>query len=245
MRSMKLSHRAQSIIRVCRTILIVEAIFFVGYQYWALYEQNQSLEKKSAGLEVSLNATEQTLAYLHQQNVGLLSGLTAAQVQNQQLGQQVTGLSGAVGELTGTVGTIQKLSKLDPELLKKYSRVYFLSENYIPSKLTQIDSSYLFDPTKDEYIQAQVWPFLQRMINAASHDGVTLEIASAYRSFDEQKDVKTGYQVSYGSGANQFSADQGYSEHQLGTACDLTTPNVEALSLKFETSPAYKWLAAN
>ncbi len=45
--------------------------------------------------------------------------------------------------------------------------------------------------------------------------------------------------------SNQFSADQGYSEHQLGTTLDFTTPIVGALLTGFETTPAYKWLVDN
>ena len=49
----------------------------------------------------------------------------------------------------------------------------------------------------------------------------------------------------YGSGANQFSAEQGYSEHQLGTTVDLTTSEVGELSVKLDATPAYQWLTAN
>jgi D-alanyl-D-alanine carboxypeptidase len=52
--------------------------------------------------------------------------------------------------------------------------------------------------------------------------------------------------VTYGSGANQFSADQGYSEHQLGTTVDLTTEGVKIpLTTNFEDTPSYKWLSEN
>ena len=49
----------------------------------------------------------------------------------------------------------------------------------------------------------------------------------------------------YGSGANKFSADQGYSEHQLGTTVDFTTPDIGAGFSKFETTAAYTWLTDN
>ena len=48
-------------------------------------------------------------------------------------------------------------------------------------------------------------------------DGVDLLIISGFRSFNEQSNLKDNYKVVYGTGANKFSADQGYSEHQLGT----------------------------
>ena len=242
---MELSPRTQSIIHICGTVLLIEGVLFAGYRYWALFEEHRALKAKSRGLEISLYATEQALFYLHRKNTGLTEGLVAAEHKNQQLGQQVTGLSGAVGELSSTVGTLQKLNALDPELLNKYSKVYFLSENYIPPKLAGIDPAYLAETTTDEYLQPPALPFLHRMLSAARADDVTIQVVSAYRSFDEQKALKSGYQVVYGSGANQFSADQGYSEHQLGTTCDFTTPGAGGLSLKLESTPAYKWLTAH
>jgi D-alanyl-D-alanine carboxypeptidase len=72
-----------------------------------------------------------------------------------------------------------------------------------------------------------------------------IQIISAYRSFGEQAVLKTNYIVSYGSGANKFSADQGFSEHQLGTAVDLTTPKLGLSFTKFDASTAYQWLNDN
>ena len=70
-------------------------------------------------------------------------------------------------------------------------------------------------------------------------------MASAFRSFDTQASLKSGYKITYGSGANKFSADQGYSEHQLGTSVDFTTPDVGGNFSKFQTDPAYQWLQNN
>lgn len=50
----------------------------------------------------------------------------------------------------------------------------------------------------------------------------------------------------YGTGANAFSADQGYSEHQLGTAVDLTVANQDpVLDIKFDSTAAFAWLTNN
>ena len=45
--------------------------------------------------------------------------------------------------------------------------------------------------------------------------------------------------------ANQFSADQGYSEHQLGTAVDLITTGTDGVLAGFDKKPAYAWMTAN
>ncbi|MDO8589969.1 MAG: M15 family metallopeptidase [bacterium] len=148
--------------------------------------------------------------------------------------------------LGNTVGTLEKLATTDEELLKKYSKVYFLSENYRPAKLSAIDHKYLFNKD-DAYIHTQVLPYLETMVEIARGRDIDLLIASAFRSFDTQASLKSEYKIVYGAGtANQFSADQGYSEHQLGTAVDFTTTSVGGTSSsKFQTDPAYKWLLDN
>jgi D-alanyl-D-alanine carboxypeptidase len=83
------------------------------------------------------------------------------------------------------------------------------------------------------------------MLAAAKRDGIDLTIVSAYRSFETQAELKGAYLQSYGSGANTFSADQGYSEHQLGTAVDFSTPDLGGTLGGFGDSEAYTWLKAN
>ena len=93
-----------------------------------------------------------------------------------------------------------------------------------------------------EHIHAEVEPFLEDMLENAEDDGIDIRVLSAFRSYDEQKQLKGAYEVTYGSGANTFSADQGYSEHQLGTTVDLTTPEIGAGLTGFENTEAYEWL---
>ena len=154
-------------------------------------------------------------------------------------------LQDQVRGITGTVGTLKKLSKTDKELLQKYSKVYFLNENYIPSKLVQINTEYLYDKNMDKWIHKSVWSFLKNMLNDAKNSGMDILVASAYRSFDTQVQLKNRYTTSYGSGANKFSADQGYSEHQLGTTIDFTTLKTKSRLSSFEDTDTYKWLTDN
>ena len=52
--------------------------------------------------------------------------------------------------------------------------------------------------------------------------------------------------MTYGAGtANSFSADQGYSEHQLGTALDLITTGTGGQLEGFDNTGAYQWLQNN
>ncbi len=153
--------------------------------------------------------------------------------------------SGQISEIVGTVGKLDKLSKTDKELLQKYSKVYFLNENYVPESLAPIPSEFIYEGEKEMQIHTKVLPFLLDLLRAARNNGMDLKIISAYRSFGEQSVLKGAYTVSYGSGANTFSADQGYSEHQLGTTIDFTTTSVGSSFSGFSKTKEYEWLIQN
>ena len=164
--------------------------------------------------------------------------------QIEQQKEAVSDLNSHLSSLTENVNQIVKLENLDKELLKKYSKVYFLNENYVPQSLTKIDSKYV-DNTKDQYILTNVWPFLSALLSQAQKDGIDLKIRWGYRSFFEQYQLKSADVMTFGSGANKFTADQGYSEHQLGTTVDFTTSEFNGTNSKFNKTKAYQWLLNN
>jgi LAS superfamily LD-carboxypeptidase LdcB len=147
-----------------------------------------------------------------------------------------------INDLAGTVGVLDKLSKTDEELLQKYSRTYFLNENFIPMKLSLVSEKYLMNEADETYFHGDALPHLEDMLDAAKRAGHDIKVVSAFRSFDEQREVKTGHTIVYGSGANAFSADQGYSEHQLGTTVDIVDTTTRTLTTNFATTEAYAWL---
>ena len=228
-------------------ILLLIGIFgYSGYRYWELNVINSSLKTRIAGNELLLSITDKTLYLVEKEKSDLTEALTNEQSKNKSFEGQISGLSGMVGQLSGTVGVLKKLSQTDPELLKKYSKVYFLSEHYVPSKLGVVPDEYVYKKGALEQIHADVLPFFKNMMESAKQDGVSLEVVSAYRSFGDQQSVKTGYKVTYGAGtANQFSADQGYSEHQLGTTLDFTSNEIKTVLTGFSKTKAYKWLEEN
>lgn len=149
-----------------------------------------------------------------------------------------------VENLYGKVDTLEKLTRIDPELLKKYSKVYFLNENYAPSSLIEIEKEYQSDKNRFMQIHSDVWPHLQAMIDESKKEDLTILVASSYRSYGTQEILKTNYKITYGTtSANRFSADQGYSEHQLGTTVDLTKTGT--LGASFDQTNEYKWLQNN
>jgi D-alanyl-D-alanine carboxypeptidase len=201
-------------------------------------------------LSEKLGATEQTLATrtgeyatlfskLHAQNDTLTATLNSERIENGSLSQENSQISDKVSVLT-------KLTTIDPELLKKYSKVYFLNENYVPAKLSNINPAYVVDTSKTLQFESDALPHLESLLKDANAAGVPLRLASAYRSFGTQSALKASYSFVYGKGtANQFSADQGYSEHQLGTAVDFTTPTIKGAYPAFETDPSFPWLQQN
>lgn len=160
---------------------------------------------------------------------------------------KVGGVEQVVGSISGTVSTLEKLAKVDPELLQKYSKVYFLNENFSPARVAEVDQQFVYSNSEKEYFMAEALPYLHLMLAAAKAQSIELYVKSGYRSFSEQQAVKSQYVVTYGAGtANAFSADQGYSEHQLGTTIDLITPGLGGrLVQAFDQTSAYHWLKEN
>lgn len=164
----------------------------------------------------------------------------------QYVEQKVGYFRDQVGTVSSTVSTLEKLSKTDPQLLAKYSKVFFLNENYAPARLSEVKDPYKYSTTKAVSVLSDILPFLQHMIDDARNSGVNIFVSSGYRSFQEQKNLKTDYKMVFGAGtANQFSADQGYSEHQLGTAVDFTTPDLKGDLDGFDKTNGYSWLLQN
>lgn len=218
-------------------------VTFGGYQYIKLSRElsytKQSFANQSEELQNAITTLQSKVASTTSENQNLNDLLIILKAHNGDYQNELNAVQ-------QKVAILQKKDEIDPELLQKYSKVYFLNENYIPSQLSLIDSSFLQRSTKPEQIHSQIKPFLENMIRDARSAGVDISVLSAYRSFGTQAQLKSQYTVTYGAGtANKFSADQGYSEHQLGSALDFTTKNGGEILQGFDKTPAYSWLLAN
>jgi D-alanyl-D-alanine carboxypeptidase len=228
-------------------IIVVGAIFFVrasgekSFFKSAFENKETELAQKEQDLlscKASLNEIEQAYALSEENGSELLKQLMEERDRNDDFEDQLD-------DITGTVGKLDKLSKIDPQLLQKYSQIYFLNEHYAPSKFEEIEQRYVVSPDEKEYAHYKIEPFLDDLLDDAKRDRMDLLVLSAFRSYDEQKQLKGSYTVTYGSGANAFSADQGYSEHQLGTTVDFTNSIIGASLTGFETTEEYQWLLKN
>ena len=212
--------------------LIAASSGYLTSQYIISKEENVSLSK-------TYKEKVEELAKSRKENASL-----AAQLESERASAR--SLENQVGDLSNAVDVWQKYAKTDKQLLAKYSKVYFLNENYIPESLTTIDGSYLFEKNKVVQFHTKAYTHLKNLLDSAKDSGLNLLIASAYRSFGTQSALKSTYKRTFGTtAANSFSADQGYSEHQLGTAVDLTTPSTGGALTGFEKTKEYDWLKSN
>lgn len=220
----------------------IAALLVVGaFVYLFLQLRSANLALLATKQELSTN-----LAEVDKKTVDLSDSLYVAEQNIEAIQSRVGGFEETVGSISGTVGTLEKLSKTDPELLQKYSKVFFLNEHYAPPRLAEIEKVYTYDEKRPEKIHASVRGHLEDLLEDAKDDDVELYVKSAYRSFEEQSALKSAYSVTYGAGtANQFSADQGYSEHQLGTTVDFITKGLGGSLTGFEKTPGYAWLQKN
>lgn len=195
--------------------------------------QNQSNEQK-----IALAQASSTIEDIKDNLNDLADDYADEQNRNEAFEDQIR-------DLSGTLGDLDKLAKIDKELLQKYSKVYFLNENYAPPKIEKINDRYVLSGKKDQFFDERALDYLEDMFRAARRDDIDLKVVSAYRSFDEQSSLKGQFTQVYGTGANAFSADQGYSEHQLGTTLDITVDSVGGTYTSFANTEAYAWLLDN
>lgn len=235
--------------KIIRQIIIVIGLLAIcAALYLAVQINRLSIKLKATESELAsttvtsksdIQQLEEKLARANQEKTNLTNVLNDAQRKTVSLENDKLANEKEISDLT-------KLTTLDPELLKKYSKVYFLSENYVPTGLRGVNTEYLIDTTKVTQVLSRVYPFLVNMLEDAHRDNVPILILSAYRSFETQKSLKQIYVQTFGAGtANQFSAEQGYSEHQLGTALDFTTPKIKGAELEFQNSSSFNWLRDN
>jgi D-alanyl-D-alanine carboxypeptidase len=96
-------------------------------------------------------------------------------------------------------------------------------------------------------LAASAFAAWQSMQAGARQAGIELQIVSAYRSAEYQKNLLQK-KLDRGETLEQIlrvNAAPGYSEHHSGCALDITTPGYEPLEETFDNSPAFAWLCAH
>lgn len=219
-------------IAVVLVLCVLGIVKYIDYRFNALAIQIENSNSVIAQSEETLNGKIKDLGEV------FFSTLSEEQQKNEDIKKEL-------GNITDTVDELEKLSATDKELLKKYSKVYFLNEHYVPLSLSEIPEEWRSKTATSFQIHSEALPYLEDLMEEAEDEGLDPRVQSAYRSFAKQTELKSSYTVTYGSGANRFSADQGYSEHQLGTTMDFTTTNTNGTLVGFNNTPEYKWFLDN
>lgn len=123
-----------------------------------------------------------------------------------------------------------------------------LPTSYIPPDLVIPNLPIRPNATSDEkHIRQTIVDPLTQLFEAASKDGHSLMIGSAYRSAATQTDLFNSYVASAGyDEANMYSAHPGHSEHQTGLAVDISTTSQQCyLDECFIGTSDGQWLADN
>ena len=119
-----------------------------------------------------------------------------------------------------------------------------LPAGYVPPDLVPLGASYLA-PGFGGSLRAEAKAAVERMLSDAYAQGHDIYVRSAYRSYAEQERTFAYWVSVLGEAeARRVSAEPGHSEHQLGTAADLTSADVGYdLTEAFGDTPSGRWLA--
>ena len=130
---------------------------------------------------------------------------------------------------------IEKVNDYKYILVNKQNK---LNSDFVPVNLVEVTKCslgnfYLEEETAKAYVE---------MCLDSINEGLNISITSAYRSYDEQKELYNNYLKLYGkSYVDKYVAVPGHSEHQTGLAIDLESLECDI----FKNSKEYLWIKEN
>jgi len=110
-----------------------------------------------------------------------------------------------------------------------------------PDELVSIGEDVFAREQRLSPVAASAW---QAMQQAAAEAGVELQLVSAFRGYEYQKQL-FDRKLARGQCIEeilQVNAAPGFSEHHSGRAVDVTTPGVEPLTEAFADTDCFAWL---
>jgi zinc D-Ala-D-Ala carboxypeptidase len=138
--------------------------------------------------------------------------------------------------------TVAGLSRANAdEVYRVVTKTQALPTTYAPKDVVRASSNGIPAYAQID-IRKIIVPDAREMANAASAEGIRLQVISGYRSYAVQQQVFAMWTRKDGSPeeANRYSALPGHSQHQLGTALDLNS-----FGETFSTTPVGRWLWSN
>jgi LAS superfamily LD-carboxypeptidase LdcB len=137
--------------------------------------------------------------------------------------------------------------QVEPELLTIVSPEVGLPREYEPTDMAIV-------PLEQKNIYVRPIPLrrvahqaLLDLLDGMNQAGLSVWVASGFRSFGEQQLAYEKWAALYPDRAPDISAVPGHSEHQLGTSVDFSTPYMDDLysdlfHVNFSTTPEGQWL---
>lgn len=131
------------------------------------------------------------------------------------------------------------------DILAPVDKQHRLDAGCEPGDLVPLPARFL--AADGQQLRAEAAAAMVELLEAALADGHELFVLSAYRSYDVQQQVFQWHVDTYGrEEAERVSARPGHSEHQLGTAADVTSRVVGLELVKaFGNTPEGRWVAGN
>ncbi|MCR5795459.1 MAG: M15 family metallopeptidase [Solobacterium sp.] len=117
----------------------------------------------------------------------------------------------------------------------------YLPEDYVPEKLTDIDTQYAItgQQLRDDAAEA-----FEKLCAAAQENGTPCYAVNTYRSWEFQNNAYKSFSDSLGEeGADKKCIRPGHSEHQAGLAVNIAATYEGDKA--FEETELYKWLVTN
>lgn len=130
---------------------------------------------------------------------------------------------------------------------ERVNRWWGVPAHYTPTDLVPLPPPCTTqEPEKQYLLRRDAARALTAMVLEARHSaGIDLRVGSAFRPWTQQKKLYDAAIERSGPG-QRYSAPPGHSEHQLGTAVDLTDPELTHFLLgSFASTPQYAWLREN
>lgn len=113
-----------------------------------------------------------------------------------------------------------------------------LKKDYVPDNLVKVEKC----SDGDFFLNEEASIAYEEMCVESINNNLNISIASAYRSYEEQKNLYNNYLKSNGKNyVDRYVAKAGYSEHQTGLAIDLKSLDTNV----FKYSDEYIWIKDN
>ena len=130
----------------------------------------------------------------------------------------------------------------NPDSLVAYiNRHRYINKDYEPEDLVEMDDKYSNNYYGVNKLRKDAYEHFKEMVDDANKQGIEFVADTTYRSFDTQETIYNNYAYEHTSEeTSKYAARPGYSEHELGTAIDVS--NIWYIE---EGDKEYDWIKKN